>query len=202
MRLPSGVEVSFTDRGMRQMVVPIGTTLRVPKGQTWRVVGMAVLPAPNYEAPSPGCDRNAQAWGEVCLRTEKGIAVSMNTLTLMDRYWGRYNLLPDYPDVIARLEHVSQAMRAAPTVPELLAAVEMACDSAYVYTTKIAPVIPWDAGAPPLEVEGGAFFVVEYMTEPEKIDRKCTLPDGTTIPVKLKQLADVELTVFVKMDAE
>jgi len=198
MRLPSGVEVAIFDQGMRQMVIPIGTTLRVPEKQTWTIVGMAVLPTPAYEAPCPGCDRNALAWGEVCLRSESGnVVVAMNTLTLMDRYWGRYNMSPNYPDIVARLEHVSHAMRAAPSVIDLLAAIEMSFDTLKAYTTKIAPVFD-----PPFEAGGGTAIAVEFVTEPEKIDKLFKQPDGKLITAKIGSLMDVELTVFVKKNVE
>ena len=121
----------------RQLVLPVGVTMVVPPEHQWVIQSMTVLPHPNYSPP--GTPRDQYAFGDVQLHVGSHSQIRANALTLMDRYWGRYNLDPTLGEVVAKLDEAQHAVQAAPTIPELAMAIERAGDAANHYQDTVSP---------------------------------------------------------------
>lgn len=156
--LPNGQQVEMVDVGTRQLVIPAGTTVKVPKGQEWFIIAMSVLPSEGYTPPDGVTTRPHARWGDVQIMCNGTADFRTSVLTLMDRYWGRYNLNPSYPDVLAKLEHANHAVRMAPKITELARALEHAADMVRAYLQIAMPSFPT-----PIRVKEGDSFTVEHV---------------------------------------
>jgi hypothetical protein len=139
MPLP-GVEerqVEVFDVVTRHLVLPTGTSVVIPHKHEWVIMAMTALPHPSYSPP--GTPRDAYAFGDVRLRVDGRDFFHANALTLMDRYWGRYNLHPEIADVVAKLDEAQHALQTAPTIPDLAMWIEKAADAAKLYQNTVSP---------------------------------------------------------------
>jgi hypothetical protein len=192
VELPDGREVEVTDSTAvevtdvvwRQVVLPVGSALHVPPKQQWVVVAMSVLPHYQYTPPGAG-ERDTYAFGDVLLDVA-GTAEHWraNALTLMDRYWGRYNLNPELREAVTKLEEAQYAVSTAPSLPELGLAVEKALDLTKRYSEAAAPEFAKPAVAPE-----GSTLAIEQV--------ECEVDDDIHAPIKFTGL-DVELLLVIR----
>jgi hypothetical protein len=167
------------------MIVPVGTRIEVPshdddpQGHQWILMGIAVVPHPSYT--SPGTDRDMRTFGDVCVYfDDERILHRLNAYTLMDRYWGRYNLSPELPDLTAKLEMMQHAARSAPRLLDLAQAIEAARDALIYYQQAVTPLFD-----KPITVPAGRTF------------RVVQLPCKDDSPFRYSNI-DVELFVIVR----
>ncbi len=195
--MPDGQKIEVHDISTRQFVVPVGTTLTIPDGHEWYVMGIAVLPVRGYTPPlGAGEVRNARAWGDLQLRVNDSPDAQFraNVLTLIDRYWGRYNLNPTLPEITARLTAAQQAMYTAPKISELYTMMDHLLIQHAQYL---------DAAAPKLEtsltLRGGWHFTVECVASVgPAVDEVVTDSQLGTVDVKVLRALDVELSMIIK----
>jgi len=201
--LPNGEKIDLVDICGRQLVIPAGTMVQVPKDQEWFITAMSVLPSEGYTPPDGVGTRPYAHWGDVQILYGGKSYFRTSVLTLMDRYWGRYNLNPSYPDVVAKLEHANHAVRMAPKIHELAQALEHAADMVRAYLQIASPAFPT-----PIGVKEGGSFTVEHV-ECEHVHgeegtadgvNKVTfmLPGGSTIEARSRAVVDVELLLLTK----
>lgn len=131
------LRLAIHDVVVRQLIVPVGTTIRVPDDHEWGISALAALPHPQYSPP--GGERDPYAFGDICLQLGDLPTIRMNAYTLMDRYWGRYNLTPELPEVVAKLEEAQHAIQSAPTIPGLALAIEQAAQALSFYQQQVMP---------------------------------------------------------------
>lgn len=191
-------EIQISDISPRLMTIPIGTTLEVPQGHEWYITGVAVLPTRGYVPPLTGEARDARSWGDLQIRVHDrgpGDYFRANVLTLIDRYWGRFNLNPSLPDIAAKLTAAQQAMYTAPKLSDMYTLMDHLMIKYAQYLDTAAPRLEQ-----PLQLNGGARFTIE-----------CVAPEGETvaevlhdseldadIKVKVLRALDVELSMLVK----
>jgi hypothetical protein len=137
MPLPGPDKIEVFDVVNRHLVLPVGTSVSVPARHEWVVLSMTVLPHPSYSPP--GTPRDVYAYGDIQLCIDDQDVLRANALTLMDRYWGRYNLHPELTDALAKLEQAQHAIQTAPTLPDLAITIEKASDAAKHYQDAVAP---------------------------------------------------------------
>jgi hypothetical protein len=143
LNLPNGNQIEIKDISPRQLVVPVGTTLRVPEGHNWLVRSVTVLPTTGYTPPlGVGEARDLYVFGDLSLRVgeNKDDSFCANVLTLMDRYWGRHNLNPHLYDAAMKLQQAQHAVFTAPTIPELQQTLGKARECLTEYLTAASPL--------------------------------------------------------------
>jgi hypothetical protein len=193
----SVAEIQISDISPRLFVVPIGTMVHVPDGHEWFIMGVTVLPTRGYTPPlGTGEMRDARAWGDLQIRVNDKVHTSFraNVLTLIDRYWGRFNLNPMLPELAAKLTAAQQALYTAPKLSELYTLMGH-LDIAYQQYI--------DAAAPrldkPVQLAGGARFVIEHVAcEDATVTEMVTDSDLGSMPVKVTRALDVELSMLIK----
>ena len=160
LTLPNGQEVELHDLGWRQLLVPVGTSITVPATHEWTILGMVIPPVRDYVPPVGSETRDAQKWGDVQIRLEgaEHAQSRSSVLTLMDRYWGRCNLCPEWPEVAAKLAHAQHAVVTAPKITELFAALEHARYALQEYLGTADSPFPV-----PVTVTGERRFTVEHV---------------------------------------
>lgn len=152
-------KIRLHEIGSRQLVVPTGAILRVPEGCEWFIVAMSVLPRHGYTPPDGASVRDVRRWGDVQIRLDDQRAYFRTAaLTLMDRYWGRYNLNPNLSEVTSKLEHALHLIHTAPSIPELARAIEHGLEMTRAYLQVAAPQFP-----SPITVSGGKSFWIEHL---------------------------------------
>jgi hypothetical protein len=157
--MPDGRIISLVDIGSRQLVVPTGATIRVPEGCEWLITAMSVLPTRNYVPPDGSVRRDVADWGDVQIRIEDARAhCRTSALTLMDRYWGRYNLSPCLPEAVAKLELAMHAVQTAPRIVELARALEAGLEAVRGYLGAAMPQF-----TSPVMISGGRSFTIEHV---------------------------------------
>jgi hypothetical protein len=190
-------DIVISDISPRLFVVPIGTTLHVPDGHEWYIMGIAVLPTRGYAPPlGAGEVRDARAWGDLQIRIDDAAHASFraNVLTLIDRYWGRFNLNPMLPGLTAKFAAAQQAMYTAPKLSEMYTLMGH-LDVAYQQYI--------DAAAPrldkPMQLNGGARFTIEHVAcEDATVTEMLTDSELGSRPIKVTRALDVELSTFIK----
>jgi len=196
VQLPGGATVQVSDISPRQLVVPVGTTLQVPAEHEWYVTSMAVLPTRGYVPPlGAGEERDARAWGDLQISVNGAPGTyRMNVLTLIDRYWGRYNLNPLLPEVTARLTAAQQAAYTAPKLTELHVHLDHLVMTHGQYLDAAAP--RFDA---PLILKDGAKFTIEHVpSETGAVIEVLVDADHGPQQVNVLRALDVELIMLVK----
>ena len=160
LTLPNGQEIELHDLSSRQLLVPVGTSIVVPSEHEWRITAMSVPPVRGYVPPIGSETRDSQSWGDIQIRVDDSLNAQFRTsaLTLMDRYWGRYNLSPELPDLVAKLTQAQHALITAPKISELLLLVDRATVALHVYLQAAAPAFPM-----PITVTGNQRFTVEIV---------------------------------------
>jgi len=194
---PDGGKIEIHDISPRQFVVPVGTVLRIPNDHEWYVTGVAVLPTRGYTPPlGAGEDRDARAWGDLQLRVNDAPDAQFraNILTLIDRYWGRYNLNPTLPELAARLTAAQQAMYTAPKISELYTLLDHVLVQYTQYLDAAAPKLET-----PLILRGGWHFTVECVPSEGPVATEVLHDSGLgMLPIKVVRALDVELSTIVK----
>jgi hypothetical protein len=201
--MPNGERIELHDVGGRQLVIPAGTTVQVPKDQEWFITAMSVLPSEGYTPPDGVGTRPYAHWGDVQILYGGKPHFRTSVLTLMDRYWGRYNLNPSYPDVVAKLEHANHAVRMAPKIHELAQALEHAANMVRAYLLIASPSFPT-----PIAVKEGESFTVEHV-ECEHVFGEEGTSDGVSdvtfmvtgagaMKARSRAVVDVELLLMTK----
>jgi len=194
--LPTGQQIEIHDISARLLVVPIGTVLRVPDGHEWYLMSVAVLPTRGYVSPlGTGETRDARAWGDLQIRMNDAsdALFRANVLTLIDRYWGRFNLNPMLPELAARLTAAQQALHTAPKISEM-------------YTLLDHLVIKYqqylDTAAPKLEtsvtLRSGVHYAIEHVAAEAGVAEMLVDSELGAVPVKVTRALDVELSLMVK----
>jgi hypothetical protein len=201
--LPNGEKIDLVDICGRQLVIPAGTMVQAPKDQEWFITAMSVLPSEGYTPPDGVGTRSYAHWGDVQILYGGKPYFRTSVLTLMDRYWGRYNLNPSYPDVVAKLEHANHAVRMAPKIRELAQALEHAADMVRAYLQIASPAFPT-----PIRVKEGESFTVEHVECEHVFGQDGTasgtdkyafaLPGGRTMEAPVRGAVDVELLLLTK----
>lgn len=130
-------EVIVYDVVTRQLVLPAGTVLRVPMDHEWVITAITAIPHPRYSPP--GTPRDQYEFGDVILRVKDSHYFQGNALSMMDRYWGRYNLNPELSEVITKIEDAQHAVQSAPTIPDLALAVELTERAVLNYQNAVSP---------------------------------------------------------------
>jgi hypothetical protein len=158
--LPGGQVIELHDLSSRQLLVPVGTTVRIPIGHEWTITSMSAPPVRGYVPPVGSETRNSHEWGDVQIRVDDLPNAQFRTsaLTLMDRYWGRYNLSPELPDLVAKLTQAQHALITAPKISELLLLVDRTTVALHTYLQAAAPAFPT-----PITVTGNQRFTVEIV---------------------------------------
>lgn len=193
----SDFNLQISDISPRLLVVPIGTTLHVPADHEWYIMGVAVLPTRGYAPPlGAGETRDARAWGDLQIRVGDTAHASFraNVLTLIDRYWGRFNLNPMLPELTAKLVAAQQSLFTAPKLSEMYALMGH-LDIAYQHYL--------DAAAPrldaPVKLLGEARFTIEHVAcEDASVTAMLTDAQLGSMPIKVTRALDVELSMIVK----
>lgn len=196
IKTPSGREVEIHDISSRLLVVPIGTVLHVPHGHEWYVMSIAVLPTRGYTPPlGAGEVRDARAWGDLQLRVNDAQDASFraNVLTLIDRYWGRFNLNPMLPEFAAKLTAAQQALHTAPKIHDLYVLLDHLSLAYTQYLDAAAPKL--DA---PLTLHSDVRFTVEHVAADDGIAEILTDSALGDVPVKVTRSLDVELSLIIK----
>lgn len=200
--LPDGQEIQINDIASRQIILPVGASVRVPQEHEWTIMGMSALPVVGYVPPLGTESRNARAWGDIQIRVNDSPNEQSrtNVLTLMDRYWGRYNLNPALPEVAAKLVHAQQALLASPKIQELSTALDHAFQQLNAYLMAAAPSFGIS-----VTVRDGSRFTIEHVPESEEsgvLSGDVTLPDGSRHTVhRSGATLDVELLVMIRRPA-
>lgn len=202
--MPDGQKIEVHDLSSRLMVVPVGTTFLVPDGHEWYITGVAVLPTRGYTPPlGAGETRDARAWGDLCIRTD-AVPVTdslrvpsrhlrANVLALIDRYWGRFNLMPTLPEFTAKLVTAQQLMFTAPKISELYTLMDHLTLAYQQYLDAAAPRLDT-----PLQFNGGTKFTVEHLPFEDGVVDEVTDVALGNVPVKVTRALDVELSMIVK----
>lgn len=178
--MPDGTQAEVHDLSSRQLLVPAGTALIVPAGHEWTIMSLTAPPVRGWIPPIGTATRNAEEWGDIQIRLGARPLARISTLTLMDRYWGRCNLAPELPDVVAKLAHAQHAVATAPTIHELRMTLERAGVALDEYMRVAAPPLI------PLQMSSQCCFVVEH------IDCENASQPHVVRPI------DVELYVIIK----
>jgi hypothetical protein len=183
IRLPDGKEIEVHDLSARQMLVPVGTTIVVPLGHEWTITAMFVPPVRGYVPPIGSETRDSQSWGDVQIRIDDSPNAQLRTsvLTLMDRYWGRCNLSPELPDLVAGLQRAQHALITAPKITELSVSLDQATIALQQYLMAAAPML-----ATPVTVAGNRRIAIEIVDCEGHVEHH------------LARALDVELLVWVK----
>lgn len=188
-------EIEVHDISPRLFTVPVGTTFVVPDDHEWHLMAMSVLPTRGYEPPlGAGESRNAQAWGDLQIRVDDNPNpyFRTNVLTLIDRYWGRFNLNPLLPQLAAQLTAAQQAMYTAPKIASMYTLMDHLTSSYAQYLNAAAPQFEM-----PLHLKGGARFTIEHVASDS--DTATTLIDKFAgVDVDHLRALDVELSTIIK----
>jgi hypothetical protein len=158
---------------------------------------MAVLPTRGYTPPlGTGEVRDARAWGDLQIRVNDAPDTHFrtNVLTLIDRYWGRFNLNPLLPEIAAKLTAAQQAMYTAPKISEMYTLMDHLVLKYSQYLDAAAPKFET-----PLRLDGGARFTIEHVTS-EGVAVTEVLRDSElgSLNVKVLRALDVELSTIIK----
>jgi len=198
MTTPDGRVVEVNDIGTRQLILPVGTTVQVPEKHTWFIVSMSALPNQYYTPPlGAGELRDVRSWGDVQICINGQPHFRTNVVTLMDRYWGRYNLNPQLPEITAKLTQAQQALYTAPKIAELAKAMEYAQEWLANYLTVASPKFE-----SPLQLSGGSFTIEHVACDAlpaTTVDYAAMAADTPiTVPIQVTSIIDVELLLMIR----
>ena len=193
IKLANGDEVTLYDLQYHPLLLPSGTQITIPKEETWTVLSVAVMPGAHYAPPDSGL-RDVELWGFIQLRLghQKKAFYRASALTLMDRYWGRYTLNPEWPELKAKIEHLHHAAATAPYTKEMMTLVDEAqrCLSKYIHT--VEPKMEQ-----PITVKEGSMLCIEHVDYKEK-GVEVFSQNGETVVGALRDPLYVELQIAYK----
>lgn len=194
---PTGSDIEVSDISHRLMNVPLGTTLRVPDRHEWYITGVAIMPTRGYTPPlGAGETRDARAWGDLQIRVndQPDAHFRANVLTLIDRYWGRFNLNPSLPELVAKLTEAQQVMFTAPKLSELYTLMDHLVIKHMEYIDAAAPRLD-----KPVVLQGGVQCMIEHVpSDGPAVAEVMTDTQLGNFDIKILRALDVELSVIVK----
>jgi hypothetical protein len=151
--------INVNSVNQRLMLVLPDMTVNVPSKHTaWLIQAMAALPTYGYMPPDGASDRNARSYGDIQIVHRDQAHLRTSVLTLMDRYWGRYNLNPGLPDLVTKIQHANHAAISAPRIASLVEALGNAVSLTREYVIAMSGL-----ANKPVEVKGGQSFTVEWV---------------------------------------
>jgi hypothetical protein len=171
---------------VRQLIVPVGTALRVPQGHTWTLIALGVLPTTGYVPPiSYAIGRNPYLYGDIQVIVDDKPCHRFNALGLMDQRWGLHNLNPWHAQHVVNLQAAQQASLSTPYIKDVAAAIHAITAALADYRQSVCPLLV------PVVANSGQLIAFENVVceDPKRI--------GETVLAEkiLESVLDIELTI-------
>jgi hypothetical protein len=171
---------------VRQLIVPVGTALRVPQGHTWTLVALGVLPPFGYAPPiSYVTARNPYLYGDIQVTVDDQPRPRFNALGLMDQRWGLHNLNPWFTTHVTNLQAAQQASLSTPYIKDVADAIRAVTAALADYRQSVCPLLV------PVVVNSGQLLAFENVVceDPKRID------ESVLSEKILESVLDIELTI-------